>query len=110
MGTTPPDQTILLVDEDHDFLDWATKRLEAKNLTILRCDNAENAVKVIQQKDVDLVITDLQLQPFDGLELISRIRSVRSNALVILLAGFPSTTQIIEATRPLLRAVMEKGR
>ena len=108
MAPASPEQTILLVDEDHDFLDWATKRLEAKGLRILRCDNGENAVKVAQQTDVDLVISDIQLQPFDGLELLSRLRSNNTNALVVLTAGFPTTTQIIEATRRGARDVLRK--
>lgn len=108
MATSPPEQTILLVDGDHDFLDWATKRLEAKGLTILRCDNAEKALKVIQNKDIDLVLADYNIQPFDGLELISRIRSVNANALIILTTGFPSTSQIIEATRRGARDVLRK--
>lgn len=102
------EQTILLVDQDHDFLDWATKRLEAKDVRILRCDNGENAIKVTEQTTVDLVITDIQLQPFDGLELLSRLRANNSSALVILTAGFPTTTQIIEATRRGARDVLRK--
>ncbi|NNC88610.1 MAG: sigma-54-dependent Fis family transcriptional regulator [Akkermansiaceae bacterium] len=101
-------QTILLVDEDHDFLDWATKRLETKEVKVLRCDNAENAVKVIEKSPVDLVVTDIQVQPFDGLELLSRVRAVNANAQVVLTAGFPTTSQIIEATRRGARDVLRK--
>jgi len=96
-GTT--EQTILLVDEDLDFLNWATKHLEAEGLRILRCDNGESAIKVVGKTSIDLVIADIQLQPFDGLELLSRLRAKNTNAVVVLTAGFPSTSQIIEATR-----------
>ena len=92
MATATKEQTILLIDEDLDFLDWATKHLEAKGLQILRCDNSENAVKVADKTDLDLVISDIQIQPFDGLELLSRIRSKNSNAVVVLTAGFPTTS------------------
>ena len=108
MATATKEQTILLIDEDLDFLDWATKHLEAKNLQILRCDNSENAVKIADQTDLDLVISDIQIQPFDGLELLSRIRSKNSNAVVVLTAGFPTTSQIIEATRRGARDVLRK--
>ena len=93
------EQTILLVDEDLDFLNWATKHLEAKGLRILRCDNGESAIKVVGKTSIDLVIADIQLRPFDGLELLSRLRAKNTNAVVVLTAGFPSTSQIIEATR-----------
>ena len=102
------EQTILLVDPDHDFLDWATKRLEADGVRILRCDDAEKALKVMEKAPIDLVLADLQVTPFDGLELTSRIRGINQNALVILTAGFPTTTQIIEATRRGARDVLRK--
>ncbi|MFP6882879.1 MAG: sigma-54 dependent transcriptional regulator [Roseibacillus sp.] len=108
MATATKEQTILLVDEDLDFLDWATKHLEAKGVQILRCDNSENAVKVADKTDLDLVISDIQVQPFDGLELLSRIRAKNSNAAVVLTAGFPTTSQIIEATRRGARDVLRK--
>ncbi|MDA1005978.1 MAG: sigma-54 dependent transcriptional regulator [Verrucomicrobia bacterium] len=108
MAPSRLEQTILLVDQDHDFLDWATKRLEARNVRILRCDDAEKAIKVVEKSPVDLVITDIQIGSFDGLELISRVRSINANALVILTAGFPTTTQIIEATRRGARDVLRK--
>ena len=108
MATASKEQTILLVDEDLDFLDWATKHLEAGDLRILRCDNGENAVKVADKTKIDLVISDIQIKPFDGLELLSRIRAKNPNAAVILTAGFPSTSQIIEATRRGAQDVLRK--
>ncbi len=108
MATASLEQTILLVDQDRDFLDWATRHLDANGLKILRCDNAENAHKIVRHTPVDLVIADIQLEPFDGLELLSRIRGHISSALVILTAGFPSTSQIIEATRRGARDVLRK--
>ena len=108
MATATKEQTILLVDEDLDFLDWASKHLEAKGVQILRCDNSENAVKIADKTDLDLVISDIQVQPFDGLELLSRIRAKNSNAVVVLTAGFPTTSQIIEATRRGARDVLRK--
>ncbi|MEO1835034.1 MAG: sigma-54 dependent transcriptional regulator [Akkermansiaceae bacterium] len=108
MAPPTTEQTILLVDEDHDFLDWATKHLEAKALRILRCDNAENALKISEKTKIDIVIADIQLKPLDGLELLSRLRSNNQNAVVVLTAGFPTTTQIIEASRRGARDVLRK--
>jgi DNA-binding NtrC family response regulator len=108
MAEAPPEQTILIVDQDHDFLEWATKHLTANGVRILRCDNADNAVKVVEKTPVDLVIADIQIQPFDGLELLSRLRQTSANTLVILTTGFPSTGQVIEATQRGAHDVMRK--
>jgi len=94
-----PEQTLLLVDPDLDHLEWATKHLAADGLRILRCENAQNAIKVVEKTPVDVVIADIQLQPFDGLELLTRIRQIGQQTIVILTAGFPTTGQIIEATQ-----------
>ena len=99
MSDTSPEQTLLLVDSDIDYLEWATKHLKAKGMRILRCDHAEKAAKVCDTTEVDLMIADLSLQPFDGLALLGRIRAAHPGVMVILTAGFPTTAQIIEATQ-----------
>ncbi len=108
MPETPATETLLLVDPDLDFLDWATKHLAADGLRILRCDNAENAIKVLTRTPVTLMVADFDLQPFDGLELLARTRQESPHTLVILTAGFPTTGQIIEATQRGAHDVLRK--
>jgi len=108
MSDSPPEDTLLLVDPDHDFLDWATKHLAAKNLRILRCDNAANAVKVIEKTPVGLVVAAMTLEPFDGMDLLGRILQASPQTLVILTTGFPTTGQIIEATQRGAHDVLRK--
>ncbi len=108
MPKDSPAQTILLVDQDHDFLEWATKHLAAKGLNILRCDQADKALKVVAKTPIDLVVADLQLQPFDALDLLSRIRETSPATLFVLTTGFPSTGQVIEATQKGAHDVLRK--
>ena len=102
------DDTLLLVDPDLDFLDWATKHLSAKNLKVLRCDNAANAVKVIAKTPVSVVVAAMELEPFDGMELLGQILQKSPQTLVVLTAGFPTTGQIIEATQRGAHDVLRK--
>lgn len=99
MPAVSQERTLLLVDPDHDFLDWATKHLEADDVRILRCDNSENAIKVCQKTNVELVIADIAVQPLDGIQLLTQLRAANPDILVILTAGFPGTPQIINATQ-----------
>ena len=108
MSETSAEQTILLVDSDIDYLEWATKHLDAEGLRILRCDHAEKAAKVCDTTDVDLVIADIPLQPFDGLVLLRRIRAAHPGILVILTDGFPTTSQVIEATQQGAQDILKK--
>jgi DNA-binding NtrC family response regulator len=104
----PPEQTILIVDRDLDFLEWATKHLAAPGLRILRCDHPEKAIKVLEKTHVDLVISEIRLEPIDGLELIQRIRAKHPSTIFVLVTGFPSTNQIIEATQRGAHDVLRK--
>lgn len=102
------EETLLLVDPDLDFLDWATKHLAAKGLRILRCDDAGKAIKVIEKARVNVVVSAVSLQPFDGMDLLGRIRAQSPDTLVILTTGFPTTGQIIEATQKGAHDVLRK--
>jgi DNA-binding NtrC family response regulator len=94
----PDVPTILIIDPDLDFLDWATRHLEAESVRILRCDDAAKAMMVLEKTPVSLVLAEFLLEPFDGLELLSRIRRDHPETIVVLATGFPTSHQIIEAT------------
>ncbi len=108
MPESSHEDTLLLVDPDLDFLDWATKHLFANNLRVLRCDNAANAIKVIEKTAISVVVAAMELEPFDGMELLGRILDQSPQTLVVLTAGFPTTGQIIEATQRGAHDVLRK--
>jgi DNA-binding NtrC family response regulator len=108
MPQTSTEDTLLLVDPDLDFLEWATKHLAAKDLRILRCDNAANAIKVVEKTPVAVVVAAMDMEPFDGMELLNRVMQQSPQTLVILTAGFPTTGQIIEATQRGAHDVLRK--
>ena len=94
-----PEHHLLLVDQDLDYLDWASKHLCAEGLKILRCDSADKASQVIKKIPIDVVICDIKLDPFDGVELLQLIRASSPETITILTAVSPATSQIIEATQ-----------
>lgn len=101
-------QTILAVDTDHDLLEWVTRHLEHKGVKVLRCDNAQNAIKVVQKTQIDLILADLNIQPFDGLELLRHVKAEDKSTVFILFTDSPSTSQIIDATQQGARDVLRK--
>jgi two-component system response regulator FlrC len=49
------------------------------------------ALKVLGQQPVDLVVTDYKMNPVNGLELIAKLREAHFQLPVILLTGFADT-------------------
>jgi DNA-binding NtrC family response regulator len=108
MPDSSPEDTLLLVDPDLDFLEWATRHLAAKNLRILRCDNSTNALKVVEKTEIGVVVAAMDMASPDGMELLDRILQKSPQTLVVLTAGFPTTGQIIEATQRGAHDVLRK--
>ena len=108
MASSPEQDTLLLVDPDLDFLEWATKHLHTDKLRILRCDDAAKAIKVIEKTEIAVVVAAMELQPFDGMEFHSQVIQRSPHTLVRLTAGFPTTSQIIEATQKGAHDVLRK--
>lgn len=108
MTPSPEQDSLLLVDPDLDFLDWATKHLHTDRLRILRCDDAAKAIKVIEKTEIAVVVAAMELQPFDGMEFLSQVIQRSPNTLVALTTGFPTTSQIIEATQKGAHDVLRK--
>lgn len=102
-------QTILAVDSDHDFLNWVAKHLQVPGeVEVLSCDNAQKAVKVVQKTQVDVILSNFTLQPFDGLELLRQAKASDKNVVSILYTNSPSTSQIIDATQNGARDILRK--
>ncbi len=108
MPDKPADDTLLLVDPDLDFLDWATRHLAADKLRILRCDNAANALKVVEKTEIGVIVAAMDMEPFGGMDLLDRVMRQSPQTLVVLTTGFPTTGQIIEATQRGAHDVLRK--
>ncbi len=92
-------QTILLVDRETDFLEWAQNQLKSPQNRVLKETSADTAYKTFCMEEPDLVLAETNLHPFTGLELLARIRKHSPNAMVILTSAFGTTQSVIEAMK-----------
>jgi two-component system nitrogen regulation response regulator GlnG len=92
-------QTILLVDPETDFLEWAQNQLETPITRVVTSTTADEAYKIYIAENPDLLISETHLMPFSGLELLARVRQRDSNALVILMSAFGTTQSVIESMK-----------
>ncbi|MEI6032978.1 MAG: sigma-54 dependent transcriptional regulator [Verrucomicrobiae bacterium] len=92
-------QTILLVDRETDFLDWAQHQLDGPAARVIQETSSEAAYKTFCLEQPALVLAEMNLHPFTGLELLARIRKHSPNAMVILTSTFGTTQSVIEAMK-----------
>jgi signal transduction histidine kinase/CheY-like chemotaxis protein len=65
---------ILIVDDEPDALDVITVELVQYGANVTGVSNAEEALKLLEQRSFDLLVSDIGLPKMDGYELIRRIR------------------------------------
>ncbi len=92
-------QTILVVDRETDFLEWAKHQLEVAGTRVLVESSADSAYKVFCMEAPDVVIAEMNLHPFSGIELLGRMRKHTPNALVIIVSAFGTNQNVIEAMK-----------
>ncbi len=92
-------QTIVIVDPEVDFLEWAAHQLETPTTRVLTATRTDEAYKIYFAEDADLLITETHLQPFSGLELLARLRQKDPNAMVVLTSAFGTTQSVIESMK-----------
>lgn len=67
--------TILIVDDSQMILKVLSFMITKAGYTILSADDGRSALNFFDGRDIDLVITDLNMPNMDGLQLIHEIRS-----------------------------------
>jgi DNA-binding NtrC family response regulator len=92
-------QTILIVDAETDFLEWAQEQLETPTTRVVTAVNSEQGYRMYATEMPDLLICDMHLQPFSGMELLVKVRQRDPNAMVVLTSSLATTQMMIEASK-----------
>ena len=68
--------TILVVEDDAENRAAMVKVLEAAGYKVLETDNGQQALDVINEENIDILVTDLRLPVMDGVELLKRAKAM----------------------------------
>ena len=67
--------TVLIVDDSYMIVKVLSFMIKKAGYTVLSGIDGKNALELFDGRDIDLVITDLNMPNMNGIELISEIRS-----------------------------------
>ena len=65
---------ILVVDDEHDFVDLIRLVLKKEKYDVFVAYTGEDGIKIVEEEKPDLVVLDLNLPGIDGYEVCRRIR------------------------------------
>ena len=68
--------TILVVDDELDILEFVGYNLRKEGYTVLTANNGLTAIEIAKEKTPDLVILDVMMPDMDGIETCERMRAI----------------------------------
>jgi two-component system response regulator FlrC len=91
--------TILVVEDDRPLQDALVTTLATAGFNVLAASDGGEALEVLGDKTVDLIVSDVQMQPVDGRELLRRLRRSSDAPPVLLMTAFGTIDQAVAAMR-----------
>jgi len=88
--------TILVVDDEPDVVQ-SVKDLLRLDYNVLGTTNGSDAVRIMQENEVDVVMTDQRMPEMTGVELLRRIKGPYPEATRLLFTGYADIRAVIEA-------------
>jgi len=69
-------QTILVIDDDHDFSDAVTTMLQSQGYAVITADNGKEGFKQAKEKKPDLILLDVMMtQKTEGFDAARNLKS-----------------------------------
>lgn len=78
--------TILVVEDDTQIRNFISYTLKQENFACITANNAQNAMSAIVSQKIDLVLLDLGLPDYDGMEVIKKVREWSELPIIVVSA------------------------
>jgi two-component system, NtrC family, response regulator PilR len=90
---------ILIVDDDPTILSLLNKILASKGYETKLAENGEVAEKMLRSEPFDLMISDIKMEPVDGMQLLKNTRQLRPSVGAIMLTAYATVSTAVEAMK-----------
>jgi two-component system nitrogen regulation response regulator NtrX len=90
---------ILIVDDEKGILDTLSGILEDEGYKIFTSEDAENALKILEKEEIDLIFLDVWLPKMSGIEAIKKIKEKDSEIPVIMISGHGNVEIAVQAIK-----------
>ncbi len=91
--------TILVVDDEKNYLVVLDTLLSEEGYEVTTADGGVEALQVLKESDLDLVLTDLKMPHMDGIELLENIKKINPDIPVIMMTAYGTIDTAIEAMK-----------
>lgn len=90
---------VLILEDDADCRLLYGKVLQAEGFAVESVESTRQAFKILKAKDIDIILSDVNLADANGLQLIDKFKEINPLAEVILLTAYGSVKDGVQAIK-----------
>lgn len=102
------DATLLLVDDEKSILKLAKNILETAGYKVLTANDGRQAMKVLKQEPIDILITDVIMPNMDGYQLAAYAKKNYPNIKIQMVSGYADNQHNIQTVKNLEKNILFK--
>jgi DNA-binding NtrC family response regulator len=88
---------ILIVDDDENIRKVLTTILEDEGYNVDSADTAKKAIERTRRKFYNIALIDIRLPDMEGIELLTRMKNTTPKIRKIIITGYPTLQNAVEA-------------
>ena len=90
---------VLVVDDEENIRDGSERTLKPIGFEVFKASRGSEALEILSQNEISIVLLDLKMPGMDGMEVLLRIQDINPSILVIVITGFATVQTAIEAMK-----------
>lgn len=92
-------KTVLIVDDDRNVLEVLDARLSASGFKVFKAGNGRGAIKLLNTRRIDIVVSDVKMPGMSGMELMEEIKGLYPDLPVLFLTAFGNIPDAVKAVK-----------
>jgi len=92
-------QSILVVDDDRSMREFLEILLTKEAYHVSLAASGEEAYQILENKEFDLVITDIRMKDINGIEVLKKAKQVSPETMVVMISAFATAETAVEAMK-----------
>jgi len=90
---------ILVVDDERIAVKNLEHILKKEGYTVTGTESSSNALKLLEEQQFDVVLTDLRMEKIDGLHILKKCHDLQPDTEVIMITGYATLESAVEAMK-----------